>query len=456
MKNRILTVLCLMVMLAVLTGACAPAVTPTKEEVPAKTKEKPAFEGRVDPNITATLDYWAFFDPEGENPDHLKGEAAMVKQVVANFNKRFPNVKVKYTLVPWDQINDKLFTAGQAGLGPDVTWLQIQRMAELVEPGLIHPISKEWLADLDLDDWLNFDLDKGYAEFNGELYSMSLSLHGRFLWYNKKLFREAGLDPEKPPVTWEELVDYAKKLTKDKPGGGKQYGLGLAAGEKNCATFEWFWPWIISVDGNKSNLFTPEGKAGWGNEAGQKTFQFAYDLFNTYKVIPQDALAWDCVAVWEHMVAGDIAMAITGGYARDIIVGALGDDAGYGHSPYPAGGRSVNIANSWGMSISKFSKNPDLAWELMKEHLSPEGAKLEAEAEGAVPIRKSVLKEVTDPITLFYAETVGKYGIPTPPSKYHVKAQDVSFAAVQAAILGQKPPADAAKDSAEEFNNLFK
>ncbi|MCL5986211.1 MAG: sugar ABC transporter substrate-binding protein [Actinobacteria bacterium] len=458
-KRRFFTLITMIIIIITTfsLSSCVPAQAPATteavtEETPTTaeetTAEEKTYEGRVDPNITATLEVWTYYDPTGPQTEILDPVAKTALKVVENFNKKYPNVKINFTVVPWDQIQDKVFTAGQAGQGPDVATLMIQRMAELVEPGLLYPITEDYLSDLDLEDWVNFEIDKGYAQFDGQLYGISQALHGRLLWYNKKAFKEAGLDPEKPPETWTQLVEYGKALTK-----GKQYGLAITAGEKNQATFEWLWPWIIA-GGGLEDLFKKDGTAGWDGNAGQQAFQFIYDLFNVNKIVSMDAVGW--VDGTEHFVAGDTAMFIGGTYRIIPITKALGDDTGYAPIPYPEGGHSVNIANSWALGISKASKNPDLAWELIKEWLTPEIVPQEATAEGAVPIRKSALKEITDPILLFFAENVGKYGQPVPPTKFHQQGQDITFSAIQEVILGKKDPAQAVKDSAAEFNALFK
>ena len=60
-----------------------------------------------------------------------------------------------------------------------------------------------------------------YYTIDGQLYSMPFNTSNAVLYYNKDMFREAGLDPDKPPATFSEFREYAKKMTKD----GK-YGFG--------------------------------------------------------------------------------------------------------------------------------------------------------------------------------------------------------------------------------------
>jgi len=66
-----------------------------------------------------------------------------------------------------------------------------------------------------------------YASWRGTLYSLPMEATNLALLYNKDMFRAAGLDPERPPQNWDELRDYARKLTFDKDGDGKNEQTGM-------------------------------------------------------------------------------------------------------------------------------------------------------------------------------------------------------------------------------------
>mgnify|MGYP003694417483 CR=1 FL=1 len=68
-------------------------------------------------------------------------------------------------------------------------------------------------------------------KLDGKYYALPTAVRSLALFWNKTLFKEAGLDPERPPATLDELVDYAKKLTKRSPNGDLlQAGLTIDMG----------------------------------------------------------------------------------------------------------------------------------------------------------------------------------------------------------------------------------
>src|SRR5690606_21141117 len=66
-----------------------------------------------------------------------------------------------------------------------------------------------------------------YASYRGTLYSMPMEATNLGLLYNKDLFREVGLDPERPPQTWEELASYSERLRLDRNGDGRYERIGF-------------------------------------------------------------------------------------------------------------------------------------------------------------------------------------------------------------------------------------
>jgi multiple sugar transport system substrate-binding protein len=73
--------------------------------------------------------------------------------------------------------------------------------------------------------------------FNGKLWSFPFNKSVPVLYYNKDLFRKAGLDPEKPPATLEDLREYSRRLTVKDPNGGKPKVIGFATGKGNVWMF---------------------------------------------------------------------------------------------------------------------------------------------------------------------------------------------------------------------------
>jgi len=158
-------------------------------------------------------------------------EAAGQRATVAEFEKRHPGVKVSMLSMGAGGMNpQKLMTAIVGKTPPDV--INQDRFT-----------IGDWASRdtfLDLTPFINRDRRKldgirpedyyvpcwKEACYKGKVYAIPNSTDDRFLFYNKTLFREAGLDPNRPPRTWTELLEYTKKLTvKDRDGSIRRIGF---------------------------------------------------------------------------------------------------------------------------------------------------------------------------------------------------------------------------------------
>jgi len=193
----------------------------------------------------------------------------------------------------------------------------------------------------------------------------------RLLWYNKELFAEAGLN--KPPDTFEELVEYAAKLTKaDK----SQYGLGVEF-QKYIYVIDMFHAYLRSSGGNffdnnwNSQINTPEGK---------KALQFMYDLIHKWEVVPPDVVNWGHTELTNGIVTGYVAMCpqwhVFIPQAEDPKSSKVAGKLGYALVPgvkQPDGTiRRRDSLGTWGFAISSSSKHPKATYAFLEWLKGPE------------------------------------------------------------------------------------
>ena len=136
------------------------------------------------------------------------------KQVVVDFQKLYPNITVNAITTPFDVLGPKYLAATAAGNAPPVAYLERQdyllyALKKIIDP-LDNLVKQEKIV---LSDYYEGDIKNG--TYQGKLYLLPAYVgSGRSLmWRNKKLFADAGLDPNKPPVTWDELEAVERKLT---------------------------------------------------------------------------------------------------------------------------------------------------------------------------------------------------------------------------------------------------
>ncbi|MBD2867389.1 ABC transporter substrate-binding protein [Paenibacillus arenilitoris] len=136
---------------------------------------------------------------------------AWFKKWTDEFNKSQDNVQVKLTIVPGDAWTQKLKAAQAAGKAPDVMTRNYSGIAPGAKNGEIMALN-DYMDPAVFDDL--YDNVKEFITVDGKYYAYpKLVEPSAVLYYRKDLFEAAGLDPEKPPVTWAEFIEYGKKLT---------------------------------------------------------------------------------------------------------------------------------------------------------------------------------------------------------------------------------------------------
>lgn len=159
--------------------------------------------------------------------DFKSGEAAFspyTEAVAERFHEAYPNITVEVVPQPNDQYYTILGTAINAGEGPDLALFNggaaIKDRVEALLP----------LTDAVADIYDNY---AGWDAFSvdGEVYAVPLTMQGFVTYYNKELYTEAGLDPDVPPTTWDELIANCDAIMSNTDANcfalGNQEGLGI-------------------------------------------------------------------------------------------------------------------------------------------------------------------------------------------------------------------------------------
>jgi multiple sugar transport system substrate-binding protein len=222
LKKKLLSLSMLTIILVLVLSACgaaptaAPAAAPT-EAAAAPSASQPTVAAPADSSSSevVTLEFWNGFN--GNEVD------AMNKMIEKYWNPTHPNIKV---VAEGNKPIDAILTAMSGGEPPDVVIAPAAEMATLwAKQGAIMDLSSA-VAPIQAD--MESELvpaGLGWVKYDGKYYGIPFVNFNWGLFYNKDLFKEAGLDPEKPPKTFDEVADYAKKLTKvDANGNITQLG----------------------------------------------------------------------------------------------------------------------------------------------------------------------------------------------------------------------------------------
>jgi multiple sugar transport system substrate-binding protein len=395
---------------------------------------------------------------------------SFVSRTIPSFNnlvewyeRENPNVKIVAQYVPsGDPLIQKLVTAIQSNTAPDISWLHSDFLHKLVDADAVYKmdyfinggngLSKEEMNDI-------FPQSLQSAKWRDTLYAMPMEATTLALIYNKTKFKEAGLDPEKPPQNWSELYDYAMKLTKDKDGDGKidQYGFYIPAFPASGPLSVWMvlqWtPFLWQAGGQEIN--EEQTKVLFNSDAGVQALSFWKKIFDEEK-FHNFTLTHDL-----GFISGTIAMIMDGPWdlpeLREI------ENFEWGVTYLPAGPvkRATYLAGEH-LAIFKQSKHPDEAWKFIKWILRPDVQAKFSEESGYLPVRRSVLelpeyKEFLerDPAMKSFVEQIEISQARASIDYYRVEINQSIAEAVEKAIIGNVDVKTALDEAAEKCNRLL-
>ncbi|MEP7070723.1 MAG: ABC transporter substrate-binding protein, partial [Usitatibacter sp.] len=213
-----------------------------------------------------------------------------IDQMSADFEKENPGIKVKpvYTGTYQESIV-KALTAHKAGQPPTTAILLSTDMFTLIDEDAIVPFN-DLVSGADDAAWMKsfYPAFMANSQTGGKTWGIPFQRSTIVLYWNKELFKEAGLDPNRPPASWKEMLEYAQKLTKrDASGNITQYGVQIPSSG--------FPYWLFQ------GLTTPNG-VELMNPAGTETYfdkpevieALAYwvDLGRKHKVMPTGVIEW--------------------------------------------------------------------------------------------------------------------------------------------------------------------
>jgi len=207
---------------------------------------------------------------------HSPARLETVKAFAQEFMKENPNVKIEIESVPQDDFFQKLLPAIAAGSGPDTFQIPLGQVPAYAASGVIQPIDSRVATTRQIESEFITPAIKR-MKHNGKYYGFPVDVQTIVLFYNPKLFKEAGLDPERPPQTWDELIKYAQAIHKrDAKGITTQMGVGTGG----------YGPTVIT-------LMLQNGAPLWNTKTQLPDFnspqaiealKFVTDLETTYKV----------------------------------------------------------------------------------------------------------------------------------------------------------------------------
>jgi multiple sugar transport system substrate-binding protein len=370
----------------------------------------------------------------------------VVQKLVDQFEAANPEITVEITSLPWGQAFEKLATMVQGGQIPDVVEMPDRWMA-------LYANNKQ-LVDLGpyMESWANADqLNERTVEFgsvvNDTMYMVPYGFYLRAMFWNKKLFGEAGLDGA--PETMDEFMEASKKISE--LGGGKA-GYCLRGGPGGANGYIMM---MLNMMGH-DDYFDAAGNSNLNSPDAIKGLQFLIDLYqNGYA--PRDSVNWGFNEIVAGFYSGTCAMLDQDPDAL-IAVKERMNPEDFAVAPMPLGpaGKSFPTIGYAGWSMFEASQHKDDAWQLIAHLSSPESNLEWSKFVGVIPIYQGAEQDpafATEQYAGWFTELNDERWQPTSMPTYLEEfgyfADVIVVQTGQEALLGQRSAEDVANEWAE-------
>jgi len=306
------------------------------------------------------------------------------KHAAEEYKKLHPNVEVTVLAQPLREFEQKLSATIPSDTASDIIEISMYANQKFIEAGLIPELPQN-VKDYFMVPGRFSDFAKNNNTYKGKLYGLPIFQGRTALFWNKAMFREAGL--KEAPKTFAEMAEYAKKLVKtDASGNMTRSGHSLRLSGQGSGVAEKFWFVLYPMGGTILEEGKEKGKyhAGYNNEAGRKALKYYIDALYVDK--------WD-----SHMIKHDteaFELGLTAMFFRESWV--IGDIAAkaptleYDTAPVPRDVRWGRITNPVNLYVTRTCKNPDVAWDFAMFMNEPENLVWLLDNVGWLPVRQDV------------------------------------------------------------------
>jgi len=317
--------------------------------------------------------------------------AQELRDLYAQFAAEHPDIQINWDVQGYDQLQQKLLTSAAAGSLPDFAFVDSIWVQQLAGLGALQPLDELWPQE-DRADYKDPFIEG--AMYDGALYAMWDSTDTRVLWYNTAIFEEAGLDPNQPPTTWEELTEYARAITET-----GRVGLGLALGTHEYVTADMVLPMFWGLGGE---LLDDEGRPVFHEGENLAAMTQVLEFLGTLRdegLVPTDLLQLQGGdALYPGMVTGQYGMVIGNNILRDAVLQDLAPDTYTQWQaavlPAPTGGEpsSMNGGFTWAITTDDPEKQ-QAAWEFISFWNSSEVQLARYKPTAQVAVRESTAQD---------------------------------------------------------------
>ncbi len=370
-----------------------------------------------------------------------------MKQIIAEFEKAHPKIRIRTAVTPWDTYWTKLQTAATAGNAPDVFWMTIDSFKLYASGGVLQPLDDAIKRDgVDMSAFVSAVTD-GYR-WNDKQFGIPKDTNSFGLFYNKKLFADASVSVPGADWTWDDLVAAAVELTDaDKRVHGIAAPLADVLG------------YYLTIPQAGGQVISPDGRtSGYDQQGTIQGVEFWTDLINRHHASPTLQQLTDTDAL-SMFTSGKVAMYYAGSW-DPVAIAAVPYTKKYADvAPLPKGPKDATFyANGLANVVYAKSKYPDESWQFAKFLGSKKAAEIQARTGTVIP---ALMGEEAS-----YAKSIPQFNLRalidqlpnarTFPSSVHTSVwSDNALKVFAAAWTGEKPVPQTAKEIATQMNSAL-
>ena len=364
--------------------------------------------------------------------------------LIKDFNALDNGITVEYRQIQFDDVVSEAMRAYSTGQAPDIIAIDNPEHALFASRGAFLDLTDKIAASDVVKPENYYPGPLKSVMWDGKYFGIPKATNTIALYYNKDMFKAAGLDPDKPPQTWDELVETARKLTDPSKN---VYGLTFSAKANEEGTFQ-FLPWA-QMGGGGYDKINSEG---------------AVKALETWKKIIDEKLAspdtltrsqWDSTGTFN---SGNAAMAISGPWELDRMLKEAKFDWAVALLPVPEQGAERSSAmGDFNWAIFSNTEHPDEAFKVLEYFVSQDDRMFRDF--GQLPPRSDITiaptgEPLKDAALKVFIEQL-QYAQPRGPHPEWPKISKAIQDAIQAALTGQMSAKDALDQAAERINAVL-
>ncbi len=364
-------------------------------------------------------------------------------QLAKAFEQQNPGIEIRYELVSWDTLQQKLTTEIAGGDNGDISIIGTRWLVDFVKQGIVAPLDPYMTQEF--RDQFNPVFLKP-SEMDGKLYGLPIAASDRAMYYNTAILKRAGIDG--PPATWDELVaDCGKiKALNDKT----TYCYGLQGKEIETDVYYYYAMWSYGGE-----IVTPQGTSGLATQPALTAADLYKKLIDDGDTEP-GVTAYNREDVQNLFKQGHVAMMITAPFLASQIK-TEAPKLTYGVAPVPKGTEQITYGVTDSIVLFANSQHKAEAGKFLEFAFQPVWRARFNQNEGFLPVIKTVaaMPEFADDPVLKVFTSLLPHARFAPLIPNWEQIADTTINALQAVYLNQAAPKQTLDQAAQKVDGIL-